>query len=430
MKYDFVRGEYDVSFFSMKLHVNFELDSILELPENVQELFFHEYLHFIQDITTVFGIDAAWNNFDQLRRTIKYLQEEPEPITLPIAGDKVKEILNHSMVARVLHGDMKPQIREGISTQQYNIIRLRYEKSKVIKEALPDVDIHLAMLYLENDQGVPGTFHFGVAAIIETMAFLAQRKFYPNAEAINYPYLVAKNLAAFLYPEFGDSDEWVYALCDASLMYKYPGTFFCDLLQDIRVKKKLPARTEDIYSLADEFLNERGYNIWDAFQQSKTGLEKMIEILFGETFPNERDWLITLIKEGYSMRRENMYCMLDIYRAEAGFSEALGNIWLRLGTPNMYNLFDERWFHPPQVLAESTNIHPAYLMAFNHLKSITMTSDNSCGLYQSCQGSHTPMPVNEHCKTDPWSKGKVDPLCPFGAVWFRFGLNEKEVIAG
>src|SRR5574338_1557999 len=127
MRYNYVRGQYEISFFSITLHILDDLDSIQKLPENKQKLFFLEYLHFIQDITTVFGINSAWNQFDQIRQAISNLQLKKGVISLPIEGSGAQFILDNGILYNYLFGDFMPRSKEAVKQSYLTIKGIRRE---------------------------------------------------------------------------------------------------------------------------------------------------------------------------------------------------------------------------------------------------------------------------------------------------------------
>lgn len=53
------RGEYIPAFFEMYLKIDGEID-LNKLSERDFSLFFHEYIHFLQDITTTYGLTTCY----------------------------------------------------------------------------------------------------------------------------------------------------------------------------------------------------------------------------------------------------------------------------------------------------------------------------------------------------------------------------------
>ena len=89
MKLEAQRGSYQSSLFYIDINSFETFDSLADLvnqmneEENPQEkerlllvlsTYFHEYFHFMQDVTTYFGLNTAWNLYNQLITIIGYVQ--------------------------------------------------------------------------------------------------------------------------------------------------------------------------------------------------------------------------------------------------------------------------------------------------------------------------------------------------------------------
>ena len=83
----FKRGSYSPSFFKMEVLTTHSLSNLTELPPEVFATFFHEYLHFLQDITTTFGLINATMQVDRMKFANQYLLNNPSPFTVPIPID-------------------------------------------------------------------------------------------------------------------------------------------------------------------------------------------------------------------------------------------------------------------------------------------------------------------------------------------------------
>src|SRR5664280_2340035 len=55
----FLRGYYSPSFFKMGISVFERLDNVELLPDGPKSTFFHEYIHFLQDVSTTYGLMNA-----------------------------------------------------------------------------------------------------------------------------------------------------------------------------------------------------------------------------------------------------------------------------------------------------------------------------------------------------------------------------------
>ena len=102
---------YMPDYFELRLPVQQELVSLKEIPKDIQGLFFHEYIHFIQNLTTVFGLSRTWNTYDRIRQLIVSVQQEDVTIKLPYDGnDAAKKQIENSKFLHRLLGDSNKEL--------------------------------------------------------------------------------------------------------------------------------------------------------------------------------------------------------------------------------------------------------------------------------------------------------------------------------
>ncbi|AZA96097.1 hypothetical protein EG353_11215 [Chryseobacterium shandongense] len=53
---DFLKCYYRPAFFKIKIDLPFEFKNLQELTDGALSLYLHEYIHFIQDISTIYGL--------------------------------------------------------------------------------------------------------------------------------------------------------------------------------------------------------------------------------------------------------------------------------------------------------------------------------------------------------------------------------------
>lgn len=85
-----LQGKYEPSFFYMKIDV-------LSYNENMSDreisLFLHEYIHYLQNITTTYGLERLLYDFAILCRMVEWLQKQNKAdIYVPIPEDVLSEL--------------------------------------------------------------------------------------------------------------------------------------------------------------------------------------------------------------------------------------------------------------------------------------------------------------------------------------------------
>ena len=122
MEYNSHAGYYSPSLYKISLQTDKPLNDIKQLPPELLSTFFHEYFHFIQDITSVFGISQAWNFYNRIRQMIAYVQNSvKEEIDLPLSKDpNIKELLDYFEIQKEIIGQWNIDIN-GTSLNEIEI---------------------------------------------------------------------------------------------------------------------------------------------------------------------------------------------------------------------------------------------------------------------------------------------------------------------
>ncbi|HSC54274.1 MAG TPA: hypothetical protein VLC98_11650 [Phnomibacter sp.] len=426
MTFDEVRGIYTPSYFSIRLNTTEELHPLQNVNVKFISTYFHEYFHYLQDLTTSFGLNSAWNTYDRTIRLIKHVQGIEGDIELPIKDDIIKELdKNYNVYCQIL-ASKKPT---KIITDKFSIKKIELTTQRKLEGVIPDEANQFVNMELVDDLGVEADFWFGGMAVIETMTYLIQSRFFDTSHSPTFPYKAAIIVAEYLSNQFKGSYEYIFSLCEVSLYSPYPGRTFYEILLEIEQQKIKIASTAQIYDMGFRHVTKK-WGLWENLEKYKSTLVEILKSLHGhEAFKINRDWLIYIIEEGAKLRKEQPSLMLELYKSATPFSPLLLDIYKRLGTPETINAENKRWFAAPQALEENADkIHTVFLTGFKQMQNLLLFGKKDCIIINHCEGSKNEMPIDKNCTTSPWLKAKQDPLCPFAALWKSFGLDSKDII--
>lgn len=426
MEFNFAKGTYNLSLFRMYIDTDASFATLQNVPPEHLATYFHEYFHFLQDATTPFAFNVMWNVYARTADLISHVQKAKTDIQLPLKNlPGIKELAREREFMNAVLLDqlcmIKGKAAEGGITVNAMAVRTRTDFPD-----LPDVDgISFIQLALNDKNGDIGEYWFGGIAVIETMTFLIQKKFFPTQDVPDFPYMAAVRFAEYFYPEIGQNEEFVFALCDLALMTAYPGWAFHELMQTMRQFHFLPKSAEQIYDFCIPVL-ERKFQIWERFDHYKSKINLILNQLYGhQAFKDNLEWHLYIIKKGYELRKSNPLLLLKLYRERRPFDPTIYQFLDDLGAPEVINRNNERWFNAPAALVHiQATVHTLFISAISQIHNTLMDGSTKCVLYHHCKGSQPEMPIDEHCFTSPWEKAKKDPLCPFAASWAVFGLNQ------
>lgn len=103
-------GTYLPSYFEITVNTSESLNNIYLLPEKERGAYYHEYLHFLQDTTTTFGLLKTWNAYDRLRQLIVSIQKDIGEIVLPLKNAAQEEQEKYLSFLNKIQGTSAPNV--------------------------------------------------------------------------------------------------------------------------------------------------------------------------------------------------------------------------------------------------------------------------------------------------------------------------------
>lgn len=262
-------------------HFHIVLDSDLRWPfclndNKTRGLFMHEYIHYVQHLSTLCGISLSMH-YNKLFVEYRIYFEEHNTIKLPL-----------------ILGDTTPQLKRFF--EYFNMIK----GSRVYHNRLDDLDCNPELIekakeerkavsltaYNEERQewDIINHINLGYYAIVESMADMIQRIYDPDVEHDTIPYLAVQKVCEKIYPEISRDYRMMVSICICALMYSNPGV---GLFEAINYAKNNPGING--YFLYNHFIKENSLclpsgeeiTIHDMFVKQLTEYKKTIDIVFG-----------------------------------------------------------------------------------------------------------------------------------------------------
>lgn len=426
-------GRYLPNGYYLKVETNADLSDLNKLYNDDKRSFFtfyHEYIHFIQDVSTTFGLLGmrilALKILD-IKNTISKIDPSNAHLKLPIE-------LNFS--------DIKLEVDAYKTAQGSGLIRdsrilkiISLSTTEECESGLKKVQV----IYSDYNQKEE-TFDFGAKCIMESMAYILQSKFdedyTPNSDI---PYFTVEKIAEYLYNGFDWKKEYLVAICDLSLMSINPGLSFIEIISKLKEKEIVVKHVRDIYTY---FYNDKAKSIYidlvDHFCET-------IGVLFSEeNFKLEVGWIRHVTMELMKLRGSFLHFIPSLILDDE--HELFVELFRDIGTPFMSNNAGDGWFYNNLIYGEEAvdkgvlidhkeNFIPSIFVALNqvlsHLTNGTSISINTnCELFEICKNKNNELPdiTSDNCR-QPWNIAKKasenkDQLCPYAGVWKLLGLTE------
>lgn len=418
-----ILGYYVPSFFEMHIDTYKNDLTITGLSVKDQTILFHEYIHFLQDFTTYYGLSAIYAYSEYIHSVVNriYTVKTSEFHVPFVIQDNNDNVLLNQQILRLTQGD----------SEECN--------NFAVTNVLQDKDPLLINPYMKE---IPSVIlnpngdlrNFGALAIMESMAYILERlcSLAGVAKSPDYPYRSAELVAEHYNSKFGKNLMMVLALCDMSLQNSNPGACFVRVMKEIkenRIKFSTPEEVYD-YFYDQELLDANGktYLLLSGFKKLlKTVQSCMKSYLRDMPIVEEYyKWIDNLAHFAIDWRENDRYFLLRMARyPELAKNDCWGKAVHDVGTPLMSNN-NEQYFKIPQAGAK-LGMDVEYFKAIKQIVNLLEKGKVECNMFKWCSHSPNATP-NEQCEKTPWLKISEERLCPYALLWKHWKLSDKKPI--
>lgn len=408
-----LKGSYLPSFFRIKLNC---VDDIYNQTILGNDVLFHEYIHFLQDLTTTSGYEKLYNSFE----TLKYIRVEvkdKDDIHVPYQIENPDNKENVELY-NLIDGD------DDFKCETYKIVDVNENPLKDFPSAFS-----LKVECADGEKAIP----FGSYQIEEIMAECceSQHALYKRTDA--YPYDLWEKLNEFYDMTLTQNN---YALiCFVSLKSPFPGNEFITIMKMMQ---------------KEGFKND----ILEAsFKRNKEMQKKLCSL----AIKSMREFFATSpfkLNEWYAdcIDKLSCYCSFEKYSAlitnmlqpGSEFNEFVKKVSLPIVCDRKGNY----------GFGENDKIEPQHfyaLVALDAIKFLLEKGEKICPMKQMCIAKEKEinacaekkkMKANEDnvenhecgafmtidCECSPWNYVSGDKLCYYSTVWKMLGFEGKNVI--
>lgn len=413
-------GCYFPAFFEMNLDICGDLD-INKLKDKKFALFLHEYTHFIQDVSTYYGL----SNLFAVNEVIKSIHMNLTT-SLPNGGKfkvPVCVMPNNSILKA---NNQLLSITFG-TCGTINCFEVHDVDTK--QEVVPNNNYlnQIDKVYVTTKSGE--MFQFGSLAIMENMAYLMEQICVSECEpSPDYPYSAAEKVATYEAPSIGNNKLMVLALCDVSLQASNPGYYFYETLELVRKGAISYTKPEDVY---DDFYNRNvvtyhASTIPNYLSQFRNMANAVInqekKFIATPALSAYWKWIENAINYSYDLRLNHRCFLIDIAKSkDARKSKGFADFIKAVGTPLMMNKCGKFYYIPSQnVQGEGMCYHRAMRQVFRLLAS----GKKECDMRDWCKKSK--IKVDCRCNSSPWKRLQEKEKCPYAVIWGSFNLGGYE----
>ena len=416
-------GFYLPSFFFLSINTQESLADLEALSEESKSTLYHEYIHFLQDITTLFGLGSISQVVDtQKMINHEILQSSKPTFLVPVAVDADGPTGINMELLNLYGGDW-----------EHDVIGIRsIEKVEKIPngfvlgfEQVPSIIVSYIDIL-----GKPGQFNFGAVCVSESLANLIQESMFDDVDAPCFPYQIAKKVCEFLCPALANDIINVIVLCDIALNNSHPGAFFVDFLTKMEEDSYVPSTYKDIYRRFEAYrltdINGVSLPVLGFYNQYAEQAKSQLKDYFTIPGFNEiKNWIEQIIDTGTNFRNNNFSFWLDILDAPTKKERRNNFIALTMvfGFPLMTNERQGYYFSHPNILTNEI----LSLRAIQEVNQLLLFGQKGCTMREFCSRPKNRDITSELCD-EPWKRVALPMLCPFAKIWKMWGLSDKSPI--
>ncbi len=411
-------GSYIPAFFKMKVDVDGEINLNTMHPKDFS-VFFHEYIHFIQDFTTAAGCRRIYVYGEYIRQCVKQITSGPHTFEVPILIPKLENnVMPNIDVLDRVNGDVNGTISviaiKDVDTCQEEV--LDKDGNKIAFETL-------CVTTMGDMPITVGTF-----AIKENMAYLVEQLCTSDyVKSPDFPYNMARRVSDFILKKQLDDIE-LLALCDVSLLTSNPGITFYRILCMVR-DGMIITKPEDIY---DYFYScrsvkydtgEEVLSITDYLMSANHALSALKQYYALEGLQDLNDWLDKVFSIGVAFRMQRPYFMLEMARAAKDKANGVLQFFAKeIGSPLMENNQGQMF----KLRLPEGEAPTEYLYVLEQIYNLFYKGKKQCTLKSWCaQNPGQPSaPADDRCDAAPWSRCRDTNLCPYALFWHHRKLSE------
>lgn len=420
--FDFVDCNcYIPAFFSIKMNNTLSVDNTFGTVHE-HELF-HEYIHFLQDIMTSYGLMNTRVVYEKIIAGRHFIKNS-QGIKLPLEtfGNRILDANNKLF-------DLYLGYTESKKVGDIVLIKVNC-KQEMFNHPVTNELVNISIYELEFSDG--NSYQFGAHAILEGIAHYLEKTIYDIDSCKQIPYDLSYSLWCFSLPESKENIKAFLDVSEFSLMCYNPAEYFIDAIE--KIKQNIFPIDEDLYSNLMKHYKvkreKRNISLWENFVVYLDDTVKQGKVLFSSTIYDEfKDWWLKLCFKGRQIRQERepiFSKFLDLKEfSDKDRASYLKEYFTDFCYPLVTNADGEFDFlnkNNPNYLASFLTVQSIHSV-FNYL----FTINSGCELKETCiflRDSYGMIEVDDDCDKSPWKKElNTKNICFFKAVLKSFGLD-------
>ena len=412
------KGIYIPSFFCMKID-SLSYDEMMSDREI--SLFVHEYIHYLQNITTTYGLERLNYDFAILCKMVDWIKERDNvDVYVPLSEDILSELTKSNKKIKDLTWG------ESVDIDDFTFVSVEvFDKEEIDEQRI----VETIGINYKNKAGIEGLCSFGAREIYESMAYLIEQHITKNYElSPDYPYKVAIMVVDYIYPELLNDYRNLLILFDKALMSSNPGAELYSIVQWLKQINYSGSNPTNLFLFLDHYweLSDMGERISCHkyfINRAEEVRNNLHAILNDKYFIDYHTWVDRIIDYVIYLRTNKPLFWLDL--VEYGYIKN-NPIWSEIinnaGSPLIETIKHEYFYVNPIGFDSSSLV---YFKVFNQIYKLFVMGDTKCDLMPWCNDTRNAVNVDRTCFNCPWNHPDYNwQLCTFRGIWQHWGLSK------
>lgn len=428
---------YMPAFFKIKLATSKQFEDVF--GSEVEAVFFHEYLHFLQDVLTTYGLTNMSKVFncikDLYHQVAKMKSEDDFILARPIDFSGTTEINDELFALYLKYTNTKIL---SVDTEVCNILITQ-------KSPYGDSGLLVNEYCIELSDG--NKYYLGAHAIMECLCHTVQKKVYNSKYTLQVPYdlpLLVWNYYFKNLPEIKNNMNLFLDLLEFSLQFYHPAEILFKTI-DILLNKsavKFDIIESCFYNqLIRTWNSSDGENCNELYEKSlETVVKDVNGTLVSDVYIQYKNWIIQVLQNSNSYKSKNKFFFSKLYNMSIYEArQFISYMFDKIGLPPVYNkngiifikgvIEEQRKVLSPFAYI-SFFCSQALLSVYSYLRGFSKGCDEdmrqSC-IYINNATKFDVYNVDDKCTSAPFEKFNLVRMCPFTAVWNTLGLGPMQI---
>lgn len=415
-------GFYVPAFFMMKVDVDMAIEKIVGTVD--ERVFSHELIHFLQDVSTTYGLINISKCVDVIKSQNCALRLKSFPVQLPLLSSDLSDtVMANNDLFSLYVGDDAEKFKEF--PESYSVVDVIEDEMEV--ELVPYPVRFINIKYGSPVISTTEEFHFGAMAIYESMANLIENEIYGEEERRkNFPYDAALMLAEHLCPTISHNRLAICELCEASLMYYNPAEIFVDCLRKIDEHGLVFKNKNECYQYVVNNYTLEAEPVSVEYINASELAESQLNDLFTVSPLKEEKWASGMVVRARKLRNSNMSISARLWGADKNSSrQSLMDFIRSIGMPIVFNRNFEAWLRDSEESLRTPLMYPA-ILSFHE---IVQGKQQGCILNGYCVNENSGCKPDDNCQSAPWTRLAQGKSCYFSNIWKMWGLENVQISA-